>query len=370
MDRHTPLSGIIKNNEGVFKMKKLSLVFILFLFFGLVLAACGDASDDAIDDEGTETEETPAETEEEGDSEEESDEGEAASGDWVENITVLTGGEAGVYFPLGVAMAEIMDQQVDGVSATGISSGASVVNANELSDGQAEFALIQNDVAYYAHEGSNMFEEVVDGFSGVFTIYPETIQIVTLADSGIETVEDLEGKRVAVGDVGSGTEANAEQILAAHDLTFDDLSAEWMDFGDASTNVQDGNIDAAFVTAGTPTGSIQELAASADIRIVSINEDKIAQLEEEYPYYVREDLDENTYENFDATATTVAVQAMLIVRDDLPEDQVYELTKSIFDNLDSMQNAHERGNDLTIDTAQDGMSIDLHPGVQRYYDEQ
>ncbi|WP_245548529.1 TAXI family TRAP transporter solute-binding subunit [Gracilibacillus lacisalsi] len=347
-------------------MKKLSMFFIVFLFLGLVLAACGDASDDAIDDDGTQSEETPEESESEG----ESDDSGEASEDWVDNITVLTGGEAGVYFPLGVAMAEIMDQQVDGVSATGISSGASVVNANELSDGQAEFALIQNDVAYYAHEGSNMFDEVVDGFSGVFTIYPETIQIVTLADSGIETVEDLEGKRVAVGDVGSGTEANAEQILGAHDLTFDDLSAEWMDFGDASTNLQDGNVDAAFVTAGTPTGSIQELAASADIRIVSINEDKIAQLEEEYPYYVREDLDENTYENFDATATTVAVQAMLIVRDDLPEDQVYELTKSIFDNLDAMQNAHERGNDLTIDTAQDGMSIDLHPGVQRYFDEQ
>ncbi|SFM42165.1 hypothetical protein SAMN04487943_11775 [Gracilibacillus orientalis] len=347
-------------------MKKLSLFFIVFLLLGLVLAACGDASDDAIDDEGTDTEEAPEET----DSGEESEESGEASEDWMENITVLTGGEAGVYFPLGVAMAEIMDEHVDGVSATGIASGASVVNANELSDGQAEFALIQNDVAFYAHEGSNMFEDVVDGFSGIFTIYPETIQIVTLADSGIETVEDLEGKRVAVGDVGSGTEANAEQILGAHDLTFDDLSAEWMGFGDASTNLQDGNIDAAFVTAGTPTGSIQELAASADIKIVSINEDKIAQLEEEHPYYVREDLDENTYENFDATATTVAVQAMLVARDDLPEDQVYELVKSIFDNLDAMQNAHERGNDLTLDTAQDGMSIDLHPGAQRYYDEQ
>ncbi|MDX8047321.1 TAXI family TRAP transporter solute-binding subunit [Gracilibacillus sp. S3-1-1] len=326
-------------------MKKFSLFFILFLLLGVVLAACGSDSDDS---------------------------GESADGseDWVENVTILTGGEAGVYFPLGVAMAEIMDEHVDDVSATGIASGASVVNSNELNDGQAEFALIQNDVAYYAHEGTHMFDEVVDGFSGVFTIYPETIQIVTLADSGIETVEDLEGKRVAVGDVGSGTEANAEQILAAHDMTFDDISAEWMDFGDASTNIQDGNIDAAFVTAGTPTGSIQELAASADVSIVSISEDKIAQLEEDYPYYTREDLDADTYESFDGTATTVAVQAMLIVRDDLPEDEVYELTKSIFDNLDSMQNAHERGNDLTLDTAQSGMSIDLHPGAQRYFDEQ
>ncbi|WP_240468723.1 TAXI family TRAP transporter solute-binding subunit [Gracilibacillus sp. YIM 98692] len=313
------------------------------LSLGFLLAACGDNNENG---------------------------GEDGADGWVENVTILTGGENGVYFPLGVAMAEIMDENVDGVSATGVASGASVVNSNELNDGEAEFALVQNDIAYNAHQGEKMFEEVVDGFSGVFTIYPETIQIVTLADSGIQTVEDLEGKRVAVGDVGSGTEANAKQILEAHDITYDDISAEWMGFGDASTNLQDGNIDAAFVTAGTPTGSIQELAASTDIRIVSISSDKIDQLEEEYPYYTREELDENTYENFDATATTVAVQAMLVVRSDLPEDQVYELTKSIFENTEAMENAHERGKDLTIDTAQNGMSIDLHPGAEKYYNEQ
>ncbi|SHN36582.1 TAXI family TRAP transporter solute-binding subunit [Gracilibacillus kekensis] len=352
-------------------MKKYSLLIIFFLV-GIVLVACGNGAGDVKDDEGNEeaqeeTSEDQATEEEEADTE--TDEASSAEG-WVEDITVLTGGEAGVYFPLGVAMAEIISEHVDGVTATGISSGASVVNANELSDGQAHFGLVQNDIAYYAHEGSQMFEEVVDGFSGVFTIYPETIQIVTLADSGIETVEDLVGKRVAVGDVGSGTEANANQILAAHDITYDDINEEWMDFGDASTNLQDGNIDAAFVTAGTPTGSIQELAASADIKIVSITEDKIDEIVEEYPYYTKVELDENTYENFDATATTIAPQSMLIVSDDLPEDQVYEIVKAIFDNIDAMENAHERGKDLTIDTAQEGMSIDLHPGAQRFFDEQ
>ncbi|GAE93700.1 TRAP transporter solute receptor [Gracilibacillus boraciitolerans JCM 21714] len=253
------------------KMKKISL-FIMLCILGIFLVACGNTSE-----EGTDEKEKQEKTTE-GDTTEESN-----TDGWVENITVLTGSEAGVYFPLGVAMAEIISEHVDGVTATGISSGASVVNANELSDGQAEFALVQNDIAFYAHEGSQMFEEVVDGFSGAFTIYPETIQIVTLADSSIETVKDLVGKRVAVGDVGSGTEANANQILAAHDITYDDINEEWMDFGDASTNLQDGNIDAAFVTAGTPTGSIQELAASADIKIVSINEDKIDQIIDEYP---------------------------------------------------------------------------------------
>ncbi len=349
-------------------MKKFSFLLILLLTLGLVLAACGgDSADDANE---TDSDSEDSGSEESTDSDDSSDGEQASAGeDWVENITLLTGGEAGTYYPLGIAMADIMTANVD-VSANGISSGASVVNANELADGNAEFGLLQNDIAYYAHEGSHMFEEVVDGFSGVFTMYPETIQIVTLADSGIESVEDLVGKRVAVGDVGSGTEANANQILGAYDITYDDINEEYMAFGDASTALQDGNVDAAFVTAGTPTASIQELAASADVKIVGLDDDKIEQLTEEYPYYTRVDLDENTYESFDATASTIAPLAMLVVRDDLPEDQVYELTKAIFENLDDVANAHVRGEDISLETAQDGMSIDLHPGAQKYYDEQ
>ncbi|SEQ13233.1 TAXI family TRAP transporter solute-binding subunit [Piscibacillus halophilus] len=323
-------------------MKKFSLTLVIFLSLGLFLAACG------------------------GDSDEEGNGGD----EWVKDVTLLTGGEAGTYFPLGVAMADVITANVDDVTVNGLSSGASVVNINEVSSGEAEMALVQNDTAFYALEGSKMFEEVVDGYSGVFTIYPETIQIVTTADSGIETVEDLEGKRVAVGDVGSGTEANAEQILGVHDITFDDISAEHMGFGDASTNLQDGNIDAAFVTSGTPTASIQELSASTDIRLVNINDDKIDALMDEYPYYSKVELGSDEYENFDSTATTVAVQAMLIARDDLPEDQVYEMVKAIFENKGDIEEAHERGKELTVDTAQDGMSIDLHPGAEKYLNEQ
>lgn len=345
---------------GVRSLKKFSLILALVLALGLIMVACGNNTE--------ETNNTSNNTNENNNNNE-NDGNEADRTDWVENVTILTGGEAGTYFPVGVAMGEIMDG-VDGVSASGISSGASVVNVNELSDGNGEFGLVQNDVAFYATEGSHMFDSVVDGYSGVFTIYPETIQIITQADSGIETVDDLVGKRVAVGDIGSGTEANASQILEAHGISYDDINEEWMGFGDASSNIQDGNIDAAFVTSGTPTGSIQELSANTDIRIVTITDDKIDQLVNQYPYYTRVDISADEYENFDSTASTVAVQAMLIVRDDLPADQVYELTKSIFENLDVMIATHARGNDLTLDTALDGMSIPVHPGAQRYYDEQ
>ncbi|MEY8560605.1 TAXI family TRAP transporter solute-binding subunit [Jeotgalicoccus halotolerans] len=332
-------------------MKKNQWFLMMLSAVLLVLAACGDDSGDEQESSG--------------------ESGDAAGGeDWIENVTLLTGGEAGVYFPLGVAMADIIDSSLDNVSATGVSSGASVSNAEQLNNGEAQLALVQNDIAFYGAEGSNMFSEVLDNYSGVFTIYPETVQLVTLADSGIESVADLEGKRVAIGDMGSGTEANANQIIEAHGMTVDDIDAQYLDFADASTNLQDGNVDAAFVTAGTPTGAIQELSASADVRIVSFDENAMDSLMEEYTYYTKQDIPSDAYDNFDSTASTVAVQAMLIASNDIPEDQMYEMTKAIFDNLDQMANAHVRGEELSLDTAEEGMSIDLHPGVQRYYDEQ
>ncbi|CAM4209496.1 TAXI family TRAP transporter solute-binding subunit [Jeotgalicoccus halotolerans] len=332
-------------------MKKNQWFLMMLSAVLLVLAACGDDSGDEQESSG--------------------ESGDVAGGeDWIENVTLLTGGEAGVYFPLGVAMADIIDSSLDNVSATGVSSGASVSNAEQLNNGEAQLALVQNDIAFYGAEGSNMFSEVLDNYSGVFTIYPETVQLVTLADSGIESVADLEGKRVAIGDMGSGTEANANQIIEAHGMTVDDIDAQYLDFADASTNLQDGNVDAAFVTAGTPTGAIQELSASADVRIVSFDEDAMDSLMEEYTYYTKQDIPADAYDNFDSTASTVAVQAMLIASNDIPEDQMYEMTKAIFDNLDQMANAHVRGEELSLDTAEEGMSIDLHPGVQRYYDEQ
>jgi TRAP transporter TAXI family solute receptor len=337
-------------------MKKLNLLLVLFAFM-VLLAACGNN-----ENTGNGNGNANGNANGNGNGNNDNDE-------WASDVTVLTGGEQGVYFPLGGAMAQIINDNVDDVAATGVSTGASVVNINDVEDGMGELALVQNDIAYYAQEGSVMFEEVLNNFSGIATLYPEVVQIVASAESGIETVEDLVGKRVAVGDQGSGTEANASQILEAHGISYEDISEEYMAFGDAAGGIQDGNIDAAFITAGTPTGAIEALKASRDIVIVSINADVIQELIEEYPFYTEFTIASDVYDT-GSDATTVAVQAMLIVSNNLPEDQVYELTKAIFDNLSVIEGTHARGADITLDTAQDGMSIDLHPGAKRYFDEQ
>ncbi|WP_202080151.1 TAXI family TRAP transporter solute-binding subunit [Caldalkalibacillus salinus] len=338
-------------------MKKLSVILALLLALGLMLVACGGTDEEQQNGE-------PGQGVDDGAKDRVDDE----HADWVKDVTILTGGEAGVYFPIGVAIGDILDANVEGMTAAGVTSGASLVNVAELDEAEAEMALVQNDMAYYALEGTQMFEGALSGFQGLATLYPETIQIVTTADTGIETVQDLVGKRVAIGDVGSGTEANATQILEAHGITHDDFSVEFMGFGDASTALQDGNVDAAFVTAGTPTGAIQQLGAVTDVRLVSIEAEQIDTLVNKYPYYTEVEISADTY-GLDTDVSTVAVQAMLIVREDLPEEQVYEITKAIFDNLQVLQNTHDRGHDITLETALDGMSIDVHPGAQRFYDE-
>ncbi|XEC97239.1 TAXI family TRAP transporter solute-binding subunit [Paenibacillus tarimensis] len=333
-------------------MKKSSWILIMLLVTVLIVSACSSREN------GGNTENSPSG----------SGNTESGSSSGPKDLVILTGGEQGTYYPLGGALAQIITEHVSDMTATAVTTGASVVNINDIHDGQGELALVQNDIAFYATEGSQMFEKKVDGFKGIATLYPEVVQIVTAADSGIKSVDDLKGKRVAVGDQGSGAEANAKQILEVHGITYDDIKAEYMAFGDAANGIQDGNIDAAFITAGTPTGAIEALKASKPVTIVTISDEKIKEISEKYPYYTEFSLPKDVY-GTEADAKTVAVQAMLVVTDSFSDDDVYAITKAMFENLDVFVGTHQRGQDITLDTALDGMSIELHPGAKKYYDE-
>jgi len=284
-------------------------------------------------------------------------------------LNIATGGTAGTYYPLGGAMAEIFNQNVRGVEASVQATGASVANINMMAQGQVDLALVQNDIAFYAAQGLEMFRSPIANLRGIANLYPEVIQIVARADSGIRTVEDLKGKRVAVGDAGSGTEANARQILAAAGLSYNDITVRYLSFAEASNNLRDGHIDAAFVTAGIPTAAIQDVAATRDIVLVSVSPDLAARLQQEYPFYIAVTVPGGTYQGVNEDVPTVAVGAMLAVRADLSEDLVYNLTKALFENLDRLAQAHVRGGDVSLETAKDGMSLELHPGAARYFDE-
>lgn len=289
-------------------------------------------------------------------------------------LSVATGGTSGTYYPLGGAIANIITNNVEGVNAQAESTGASVENATLLQNSETDLALIQNDIVYYASTGTTIeaFENegAYDNVKGLGVLYPEVIQLVAAADAGISSVEDLAGKNVAVGAPGSGTEANARQILEVHGLTFEDLGkADYLSFAEASDQLKNNQIDAAFVTAGVPTAAITEVSTTSDVVIVPIEGEKIQELSKEYPFYTEYAVPAGSYKGQDEEVPTAAVMAMLAVRGDLEEDVVYDITKSIFDNLDTVANSHEKGKEVSLETANKGMSIDLHPGALKYYEE-
>lgn len=284
-------------------------------------------------------------------------------------VNIASGGTAGTYYPLAGGMADIWNRNIPGINATAQSTGASVANINMLEDGEAEVIMVQNDIAYYSANGTEMFEgKEYANLRGLCILYPEDIQIVTLEGKGIETVADIKGKRVAVGAPGSGTEANARQILEAAGITYDDITEQYLDFGDASSNLKDGNVDVAFITAGHPTAAIQDIGAQHKVKLVIVEDDMADRLIDKYPFYTKLTIPGGTYSGIDEDIKTVAVQAMLAVDAGLDEDLAYNMLKTMYDNHDRMKVAHATaGEKIVPETGLDGMGIELHPGAAKYF---
>ena len=274
------------------------------------------------------------------------------------------GGTGGTYFPLSNEFKQIVEANTD-FTLQVQSTGASVENVGSLAQGDADFALIQNDVAYFARNGTgiDVFEgNAVENLRGVATLYPETIHIVTRADSGVETVTDLSGKVINTGDLGSGTQVNALQILEA--VGVEDFTEQNTGFSQAADQLRNGDIDAAFVVGGWPVGAIEELATTNDVRIVEVAGDAREAVKDSASWFADDTIPAGTYAGIDEAVDTVSVQAMIATNAEQPAATVEAVTAAIFDHTD----------DLTIktqfisrETAQDGMSIELHPGAEAYF---
>jgi TRAP transporter TAXI family solute receptor len=284
-------------------------------------------------------------------------------------IKIFTGGTAGVYYPLGNALAEMLNKYSNGrIEASAQSSGASVANVKALASGDAQLIFVQNDIAYYAYKGVYMFNgSGVSKIRGVATLYPEIIQVVVRADSGIKTLMDLSGKRVAIGAAGSGTAVEATLILQAAGL-YDKVSIQNLDFAQASQALKLGQVDAAFIVAGIPTSAVQELATTTPVNLLSIPDSVFATLKNQgYMFFVPVTVPKDTYNGMTSDVKTAAVKAMLAVLSDLPDEAVYMILNIMFSNLSDLQKAHARASSISLATALDGMSIPLHPGAVKFY---
>jgi TRAP transporter TAXI family solute receptor len=297
--------------------------------------------------------------------------GSGESGGGQTYVTIATGGSSGAYYALGGTVANLLNENIDNMNASVQSTGASAVNSTLIGQGKAELAFAMNDVVNYAYTGTETFAEkaAVENLRGVAALYPNFVQLITLQDTGIQEVTDLSGKRVGVGAPGSGTEVNARQILSAHGITYDDIDEDFLSYAEAVEQLKNGAVDAAFLTSGIPNSAIMDLATTKDVKIVPIRKDAVEGLAEDFPFYTSELIPADTYDNIEPVETA-AVTTLLVTSADLDEEMVYEMTKTIFENLDALGQTHSSGKKISLDKVRIGMPIPLHPGAERYFEEQ
>lgn len=300
-----------------------------------------------------------------------STEGEQAAGETGKKLELLfaTGGTSGTYYPLGGAIANVWNENIEGINVTVQPSGASIENIKLLATGQADICMAMNNIADQAWKGEGEFGQPLKNFKAVGVVYPEVVQGVALKEAGILKPEDMKGKRVALGPTGSGTQAATKVILQAAGLDVKDVQAEYATFGDAIMKMKDGQLDAAWNVIAVPGAAIVDLNTSRDINLIEIDDELLAKIKEIYPLVSRYVIPANTYEGIDKEVKTISFQAVLYVREDLDEDTVYQLTKIMYEKTADIAKGHAKGEQIKLEKALDGVTTDFHPGAIKYYKE-
>ncbi len=311
--------------------------------------------------------------------------GGVASAQEISFFTIGTGGTAYTYYPVGGVIANAISKPpgsrecgeggscgVEGLIASAVSSRGSVDNVNAILSGLRNSGFAQSDVAYWAYSGTGTMEgkEPATDLRTIAALFEEHIHLVALADSGINSVADLKGKRVSLDEPGSGTYVDAKLILEANDVALEDVTAEALKGGAAAEALRNGKIDAFFVVAGYPTGAVVELASAADIKLVPIDGDGAAALTDKYGFFASSDIPEGTYEGVDAT-TTVAVGAQWFTSAKEDDELIYNITKALWNEQTRklLDVGHAKGKTITVDTALNGVGVPLHAGAERFYKE-
>ena len=283
---------------------------------------------------------------------------------------LATGGTGGTYYPFGGAIANIWNTKIENMNVTAQATGASAENLRLINKGEAEYAIVQNDVMDYAYNGTDLFAgEKLANIMTIGTLYPEVVQIAVSKDSGIKSVADFKGKRISVGDAGSGVEFNAKQIMEGYGLTFDDIKKSNLSFKESAEGIQNGTLDGCFVTAGVPNAALQELAFTAGLTLVPVDGEAAKKICEKYGYYTQTTIPGGTYKGTDDDTPALAIKATLAVSSKLDEQTVYEMTKALFENLDELATAHAKGKEVSAKAAVTGVSVPFHPGAKKYFKE-
>ncbi|MDP3534384.1 MAG: TAXI family TRAP transporter solute-binding subunit [Halomonas sp.] len=287
-----------------------------------------------------------------------------------QQLSIATGGTGGVYYPIGGGFAEMINNHIEGAQATAEVTGASVENMGLIMRGDADLALVLADTAYQAYTGTGDFESrQIENTRALASVYPNAVQLVTLADSDIHSIADLAGKRVSVGAPGSGTELNARAVLEANGVSYSDFTPQRLNFNETADAIRDGDIDAGFWSVGPPTSSILNLAATRDIRLIGLSDEEIANAQEAEAVFAPYELAAGMYDGMDEAVQTIGIPNVLVVNADMDEELAYQLTHLLFENTDELIAVHPAANDTTVEFTMSSTPVPLHPGAIRYFEE-
>jgi len=286
-------------------------------------------------------------------------------------LSIATGGTTGTYYPLGGGMAEIINSKMgDQLQVTAETGNASAANINLIGTNQIEMAFAQNDIAYWGWKGENMFKEkAFTNLRGVAVLYPEHVHMLAMKKAAVTGVADLKGKRVSAGAPGSGVEGDVRAIFEVAGMTYDDMKVDFLDFANTTARFKDEQLDAGFVVGGYPVASILDLVTTADVDLVGVDDEFMNKLHDKYPFFTKGVIPAGTYKGIDHDTVTPQVMAMLICREDLSEELVYNFTKTFWENVRDLDKVHAKAKLITLETALEGLSIPLHPGAAKYYQE-
>ena len=292
-------------------------------------------------------------------------------------INVATATTGGVYYPMGNALAQIWSKNATGVKAAAQATAGTPQNIELMHNKEADIAFGQSGIAYYAYYGTGTFEGKAEkGIRGMLSLYPNVMHMIVRKGAGIASVADLKGKRLVPGQVASATEVNAREILSVYGLNYmkdkgeTNVTADFVGYNEAVDLLRDAHTDAILIAGGLPTASVMDILASGQAELISLEADKMEEISAEFPWYFEVPVPAGTYPNQNEEVQTLAVANILITRDDLPSDLIYELTKIVYDYHDDLVAGHQAAKDTTLDTAVNGMIIPLHPGSIKYFEEQ
>ncbi|MBQ2263145.1 MAG: TAXI family TRAP transporter solute-binding subunit [Loktanella sp.] len=287
-----------------------------------------------------------------------------------EQLAIATGGTGGVYYPIGGGLAEIINNHIDGYSATAEVTGASVENMGLIATGDADLAIALADTVLQAYTGTGPFEgQQLPMVRGLASVYANMVQIVALESSGITSLQDLRGKRVSIGAPGSGTEVNTAAILQANGITYDDINEQRLNFNETADALGNGDIDVGFWSVGAPTSSILNLATTQNIVVISLTEEEMAAAMEFDSTFAQTTLPGGSYTGVSDDIAVLAIPNVLTVSSDMSDDLAYELTKAMFENIAELQAVHPAANETTVEFTMTATPVPLHPGAIRYYEE-